>query len=60
MIKCGATGVNATLDLGYAEYEMNNKNFIFLYRLKGNGTYSEGYNYYGGSKQLKATYKRIK
>jgi len=59
VIKCGATNVNAVFDMGYAEYEMHNKYYIFQFRFKDNGTYSEGYNYYGGSKKLSIPYKRI-
>ncbi len=60
MIKCGATGVNAVFDLGFAEYEMHNKNYIFQYRFKNNSSFSEGYGYYGGSKRLDITFKRIR
>lgn len=60
IIDCGAKGINAIFDFGYATYEMHNKNFIFKLAFKNNGLYSEGWGFYGGSKQLPITYKRIK
>jgi len=60
MKECGATGINAVFDLGFAEYEMHNKNYIFQYRLKNNGNFSEQWGYYGGNKRLDITFKRIR
>ncbi|MDD4113649.1 MAG: S-layer homology domain-containing protein [Herbinix sp.] len=34
MIQCAGQNINATFDLGYAEYEMLNKDFIFRYTIK--------------------------
>lgn len=59
MVKCAVTGVNAIFDMGFAEYEIHNKNYIFQFRFKGNGTYSEKYGYCGGSEKLPILYERI-
>lgn len=58
MLLTGAKGINAVFDLGWAEYEMLGKGFICEYRLKNNGLH--GRRYYGGSKNLKITYKRLR
>ncbi len=53
-----AAGKNIAVDIGFAEYEANNPNYIFEYRLKNNGFYNSAY--YGGGKMLKRIAKRIK
>ncbi|MDF2533432.1 MAG: S-layer y protein [Clostridia bacterium] len=58
MVDAAGKGENATFDLGYAEYEMLNKDYIFQYRLKNNGVHNHFY--YGGSKMLEIRHTRIK
>jgi hypothetical protein len=59
IVKCGATGIHAVFDMGYAEYEIHNPDYIFQFRFKGNGTYSEKYNYYSGNRKLSIPYIRM-
>lgn len=58
MVQAAGKGENAIFDLGYAEYEMLNDDFIFQYRFKNNGVHN--YSYYGGSKYLTVLKTRIK
>lgn len=53
-----AKGENATFDLGYAEYEVNNANFIFQYRFKNNGVHN--HQTYGGSALQPIKFTRLK
>lgn len=53
-----AAGKNIAVDIGFAEYEANNPNYIFEYRLKNNGFYNS-YSY-GGGKMLDIYSERIK
>jgi hypothetical protein len=53
-----ALGNHSVYDIGLAEYEGNNPNYIFQIRFKNNGFYT-GHNY-GGNKTLKIECKKIK
>jgi hypothetical protein len=58
MFATAAKGTNAVFDLGWAEYEMLGKDFIFEYRLKNNGVHD--WYTYGGSKKIEITHKRVR
>lgn len=58
MMLTAAKGDNAIFDLGYAEYEVNNPNYIFQYRYKNNGVHN--HRTYGGSLLQPITFKRLK
>lgn len=58
MVKASCKNENAIFDLGYAEYEMHNKDYIYQYRFKNNGIYNEST--YGGAAQLPIVKTRIK
>jgi hypothetical protein len=58
IVDAAGKGENAIFDLGYAEYEILNKDYIFQYRLKNNGVHNHFY--YGGSGMFEIEHIRIK
>lgn len=58
MIDAAAKGENGTFDLGYAEYEMLSRDYIFQYRLKNNGVHNRFY--FGGSQMNEVSFARMK